>query len=103
MPAVARANGTEAVLSPDGTGKKCAFPLTVSTGSATHNKVFVEGIPVAKTGDLVAPHPKRGCEPDVSKLTGSGKVFAAGSGIGRIGDQYGDNIITAGSSKVFAA
>lgn len=103
MAAVARANGASSVLSPDGTGYKCRMPMTTASGAATQSKVFVQGILAAVQGDPVAPHPKSGCTPDTASLSSfSSKVFAAGKGIGRIGDKYGDNTITSGSSKVFA-
>lgn len=103
MPAVARAGGTDKVLSPDGTGYKCRAPMTTSTGAATQSKVKAQGQFVAVQGDLVAQHPRSGCEPDTSTLSGgSSKVKVDGKGIARIGDKYGDNTITSGCSKVFA-
>ena len=104
MASIAHANGADTVLSPDGTGKKCRFPLTVSTGPATQSRVFADGILVAVVGDPVAPHPRSGCSPDEQTLSqASSRVFAMGKGIARIGDKYGDNIITSGSSRCFAA
>ena len=104
MPAVARANGVDSVFSPNGTGKRCAHPMNISTGQAHQQKVFIEGVPAASSTDLVMPHPFAGCGPDEQTLDKvSSKVFVAGGGIGRIGDMYGDNVITSGSSKVFAA
>ena len=100
MPAVTRAG--DRVLSPDGQGKKCRFPMRTSVGQANSFNVFVNNILVPITGNLVAPHSKSGCVPDISTLTGSSKVFAGGLGIGRLGDKYGDNIISKGSSTVFA-
>jgi uncharacterized Zn-binding protein involved in type VI secretion len=104
MPAVARANGTDRVLSPDGTGKKCRFPMTVTTGPATQSRVFVEGILVAVIGDPVAPHPRSGCAPDTQTLSSaSSRVFAMGKAVARIGDVYGDNVITSGSFRCFSS
>ena len=104
MAAVARANGSDSVLSPDGTGRKCAYPININTGRAGQSKVFVEGIAACVEGDVIMPHPRRGCELDEQTISQfSSKVFAAGRGIARIGDMYGDNIITSGSFKVFAA
>ena len=104
MPAIARANGSDTVQSPDGTGYKCRVPMTTSTGSATQSKVRASGIFVVVQGDPVAPHPRSGCAPDTSTLSSfSSKVKAAGSWVGRIGDTYGDNTITSGSTKVMAA
>lgn len=100
MPAVTRAG--DRVISPDGSGKKCRFPMRTSVGQVNSVNVFVNKILVPITGNLVAPHPKSGCSPDTSTLSGSSKVFVGGQGIGRIGDKYGDNIVTKGSSNVFA-
>jgi uncharacterized Zn-binding protein involved in type VI secretion len=57
-----------------------------------------------RLGDVVASHPAAGCGPDGSAITAaSGTVFANGRNLARIGDLYtGDNIITSGSSNVFA-
>lgn len=104
MASIARANGSDTVLSPDGTGKKCRFPLTVSTGPATQSRVFADGILVAVIGDLVAPHPRINCVPDVQTLSlASSRVFAMGKGVARIGDVYGDNVITSGSFRCFCS
>lgn len=103
MPAIARSNGNDRVLSLTGTGKFCLAPIQTSTGAGS-STVFVNGIPVVKLTDPVAPHPFGGCGPDTSVLTvGSSLVFANGKGIGRIGDQYtGDNTIISGSQTVFS-
>jgi uncharacterized Zn-binding protein involved in type VI secretion len=104
MPAIARSSGSDSVLSPDGTGYKCRVPMTTSTFTPGQSKVRAQGIFVVVSGDLVAPHPRSGCVPDTSTLSSfSSKVRAAGKGVGRIGDRYGDNTITSGSSKVMAA
>lgn len=104
MPSVARANGSDRVLSPDGTGKKCRFPMTVSTGPATQSRVFADGILVAVIGDPVQPHPRSGCAPDTQTLSSaSSRVFAMGKAIARIGDVYGDNVITSGSFRCFSS
>ena len=103
MPAVARANNADSVLSPDGTGKKCAYPLTVSTGSAMQSRVYCDGIPVAVIGDIVQPHPRAGCYLDESALSSaSSRVFVGGKGLARIGDKYGNNTIISGSSRCFS-
>lgn len=103
MPAVARSQGADGVLSPDGTGKNCAFPMNVTTGSATQTKVTADMKPVVVQGDKPQPHPMPGCNTiDQQPLSSfSSKVSAAGKKVGRIGDMYGNNIITSGSSKVF--
>ena len=100
MPAVTRA--ADRVISPDGSGKKCRFPMRTSVGQVNSVNVYVNGILVPVSGNLVAPHPKSGCSPDTSTLSGSSRVFVGGQGIGRLGDKYGDNIVTKGSSNVFA-
>lgn len=104
MPAVARANKKDSVLSPDGGGYKCRFPLTVTTGTATQSKVTADKIPLVVAGDLVVSHSLPDCVPiDKSKLSSfSSKVSACGSKIARIGDAYGNNTIISGSSKVFS-
>jgi uncharacterized Zn-binding protein involved in type VI secretion len=105
MPAVARSSGTDSVLSPDGTGKKCRFPLRTRTGVPNQTKVRAQGVFVVVVGDPVAPHLLSGCSTiDESTLgSGSSKVSAGGSPVARIGDSYGNNIITSGSTKVMAA
>lgn len=100
MPAVTRAG--DRVISPDGSGKKCRFPMKTSVGQVNSVNVFVNSILVPISGNLVAPHPKSGCSPDTATLSGSSTVFVGGQGIGRLGDKYGDNIVTKGSSTVFA-
>lgn len=103
MAAIARANGTDTVLSPDGSGRKCRQPTTVSTGAPTQSKVFADGILVAVIGDIVQPHPRSGCSLDSQSLSvASTRVFVSGKGLARIGDKYGDNTITSGSSRCFS-
>ena len=103
MPAVARANGADRVLSRTGIGRNCANPVQTVTNEGSPN-VFVNGIPVVRQGDQVGTHNASGCSPDTSKLsTYSGTVFVNGKGIGRIGDEYtSDNTIISGSTTVFA-
>ena len=101
MPAVARAN--DAVLSPDGSGKKCRFPLKTKVGEVNGNNVYANGKLIVVQGNKVAPHNKSGCVPDESALSSySSTVFIGGKGIGRIGDEYGNNLIIQGSQTVFA-
>ena len=101
MPAVARKDDT--VLSPDGSGYKCRMPLKTNVGEVNSDKVYANNILIVVQGNKVALHNKSGCIPDTSTLSSySSKVFAGNKGIGRIGDQYSDNIITQGSSSVFA-
>lgn len=103
MPAVARANGTDTVLSPDGVGKDCAFPVTVATGSATQTRVTADKKPLVVVGDISSKHRAPGCKADdLQKLTSSSRVSATKKKIARIGDTYGNNTITSGSSRVFA-
>jgi len=102
MPAAARGDSVDSVVSKTGVGDECGKPTTTSTDECS-DKVFVEGTGCVREGDKVAPHNKGGCSTDTSVLTTfSSKVFIQGKGAGRIGDQYtADNTITAGSSKVF--
>jgi uncharacterized Zn-binding protein involved in type VI secretion len=102
MPAAARGDGDDSVISKTGTGDECKKPVGTSTDECS-DKVFVEGTGVVREGDQVAAHNKAGCSNDSSTLSSfSSKVFIQGKGAGRIGDQYGgDNTITSGSSKVF--
>lgn len=104
MPALARGFTRDQVFSETGVGYECRSPMTTTTGISGSSKVFVEGFGVVVDGDLVGPHNASGCSPDVSQLTSfSSKVSVGGKGVARIGDRYGsDNIITSGSSKVFA-
>jgi len=102
MPAVSRLG--DSVLSPDGSGYKCRMPLKTSVGEANSKSVYANGILITVQGNKVAPHPKSGCTPDTSTLdSGSSQVFVDGKGVGRIGDSMGDNVITQGSSTVFAS
>jgi len=103
MPAVARSNGNDVVLSQTGTGRLCMSPIQTATGSSGSN-VYINGIQVVKIEDPVAPHPFAGCGPDTSLLTvASTTVFANGKGVGRIGDKYtSDNTIISGSQTVFS-
>lgn len=102
MPAAARGNGGDRVLSKTGTGKKCAFPVTTSTGTCSFN-VFIQGLGAVRQGDIVGPHAAGGCSLDASPLTTcSTNVFINGLGAGRIGDEYTpDNTIISGSTSVF--
>lgn len=105
MAGVARVGDT--VMSVDGSGYRCQFPMETACGPSVGNtKVFAGGILVVVEGDPVAPHPMGGCSPDNSTLTTvSSKVRACGKGVGRIGDQYTGgtpNTITQSSSKVFS-
>lgn len=102
MPAVARQGDT--VLSIDGTGYKCRSPMETTVGEVNDKNVFVNGILVVVQGNQISPHPKTGCDQDMSTLTTfSTKVRIGGKGIGRIGDSYGGiNTITQGSPNVFA-
>lgn len=103
MPAIARANSTDQVQSPTGSGKKCAYPVITSTGPAGQSRVFADGVLVATFGDVVAPHTMYGCGLDEQTLSvASTRVFAAGRAVARIGDMYGDNTIISGSSRCFS-
>lgn len=103
MPPVARGNGGDSVFSKTGTGKNCPAPVGTAT-NACSGDVFVNFQGAVRLGDVVAPHPASGCGNDGSGITSaSGTVFVNGRPLARIGDLYtGDNVITSGSSNVFA-
>lgn len=101
MPAVARKN--DEVLSPDGQGYKCRQPMKTSVDVVNSNRVYANGILIVVQGNKIKNHPKAGCDPDESTLSSfSSTVFIGNKGVGRIGDQYGNNTITKGSPSVFA-
>jgi uncharacterized Zn-binding protein involved in type VI secretion len=101
MPAIARSADT--VLSFDGQGKNCAFPLETTVGETNSNNVRANGRLIPVEGNKVTPHPKRGCALEDPPLTTfSSTVRIGGKGVGRIGDRYENNIITQGSANVFA-
>ena len=102
MPAVARID--DSVLSPDGAGYKCYNPMQTSVDEVNSNSVYANGILIVIDGNRVASHPKPpNCDPDLSTLSSySSVVFIGGKGVGRIGDVYGNNLITKGSPSVFA-
>lgn len=103
MPSVSRGDGVDSVFSKTGSGTNCPSPLTTATDECSPD-VFANDIGVVREDDQVAPHPAAGCGPDESVLTlGAPAVFANFQEVGRIGDEYtSDNIITSGSSNVFA-
>ena len=105
MPAVARGNHVDSVLSATGSAPGCPAPLVTSTNECSSN-VFVNGTGVVRNGDKVTVHNKSGCTPESPGLgTCSSTVFANGKNLGRKGDNYpgdGTNIITSGSDNVFA-
>jgi uncharacterized Zn-binding protein involved in type VI secretion len=101
MPAVSGQG--DRVMSKDGSGKKCKSPMRTSVGQVNSKNVYVNGKLIVVAGNTISPHPKRGCTPDTSTLSSySSSVRIGGLGIGRIGDEYGPNIITQGSRDVFA-
>lgn len=102
MPAAARGDGVDSVISKTGVGDECKKPVTTATDECS-SSVFIEGTGIVRQGDQVAGHNKGGCTTDTSVLTSySSKVFVNGKGVARVGDQYtGDNTILSGSSKVF--
>lgn len=105
MPKVARGDSADTVASDTGSGVGCPDPLTTSTDACSGN-VFVNGIGVVRKDDAVKSHSQSGCTPESPGLsTYSGNVFANTKNIGRLGDDYlgdGSNIISSGSSNVFA-
>ena len=80
------------------------MPLKTSVGEVNTVNVYANNILVVIQGNKVTPHPLPNCTPiDESTLsTYSSIVFIGGKGVGRIGDAFNDNIITQGSSTVFA-
>ena len=101
MAAISRKNDT--VFSPDGVGYNCGSSVITSVDEVNSNKVYINNILAVVFGNKVAPHPKSGCSTDESTLsTCSDTVFIISKGVGRIGDAYGNNIITSGSADVFA-
>ena len=100
MPAVARVG--DIVLSPDGFGEDCKYPGTVPIVVGNTFNVFANNLLIPILGQPVPPHPVSGCGPDLSVLTtGSATVFIGGLPAARIGNLYGNNVITSGSSNVF--
>lgn len=109
MPAVAREG--DSVMSQDGKGYKCRVPMETATDQHS-SKVKADGMWVVGEGMKVMGHPCSApspCTTDNGVLNSfSSKVKAGGKWIGRVGDQYlasgqTPNIISQGSSKVFAA
>ena len=101
MASVARAG--DKVLSPDGTGYQCGAPMETSVGEVNDKSVTANGILIVVQLNLISPHPKSGCSNDDSTLSSySSTVSIGGKGVGRIGDTYGNNVITQGSPSVFA-
>jgi hypothetical protein len=101
MPSVSRAG--DSVLSPDGSGYQCGAPMETNVGQVNSNNVYANGILIVVAGNMISPHPMGGCSTDTSTLsTFSSTVSIGGMGIGRIGDNYGNNVITQGSANVFA-
>ena len=79
------------------------MPLKTNVDEVNSNNVYANNILIVVQGNKVALHNKSGCIPDTSTLSSfSSKVFAGNKGVGRIGDQYSNNIITQGSPTVFA-
>jgi hypothetical protein len=92
----------DTVLSPDGFGKNCAFPGVVNIEFGNDFNVTANGALIPVLGNIVPFHRVAGCAPDLSVLTtGSATVTIGGLPAARIGDLYGNNIITSGSINVF--
>ena len=104
MPGVARVGDQESGSCPIGPSSS-AGPLPIASGAGT---VFVNGKPIARTGDPYAgvhvhiPVPPNGVH-SVSCGAGSGTVFAEGSSVFRIGDPTScPSTQVGGSGDVFA-
>ncbi len=99
MPAVAVCTVDEIV-----TGHACN--TTAGIQGALVSKVTIGGNPIAVQGDSIAPHTikdGRSCVPHSASVNaGSGKVFAQGIPVARIGDSADMGSIISGSSNVFA-
>jgi hypothetical protein len=99
MPAVARKDGTDSVATNHG----CTGTTATAEGS---EDVFANNIGVVRAGDLDAVHTYPvgdSCPPHQVALSSySNNVFANNKLIGRLGDNYGGETITSGSSNVFA-
>ena len=95
----------DTVMSPDGSGTGCSRPLETFVDECNTVNVFIGGKPIVVAGNKIMPHNKPvsgGCGTDESVLdTFSATVFVGGKGAGRIGDKYGNNIITKGAPSVF--
>lgn len=102
MPAIARKNDT--VLSPNGFGYKCNFPGETFVDEVNTNNVYANGKLIVVFGNKIAAHKLPGCGADDTATLSSysSSVKIGGKGVGRIGDQYGDNTISEGSQNVFA-
>lgn len=103
MPAAARGNSVDSVLSAHGSGGPplCPSPLGTST-SACSGDVFVNYTGIVRAGDAVTSHTHVGCGSEAPGLSGySPNVFANGKNVGRLGDPYSANVITSGSGNVF--
>lgn len=99
MPEVARGQQTDTVI----TGHGC--DTTTSTDECS-SKVFIGGIGVVRAGDKQTTHDHLSgevCVPHTLALSSySSKVFVEGKGVGRKSDTYGTEVISSGSTKVFA-
>jgi uncharacterized Zn-binding protein involved in type VI secretion len=120
MPAVALSGGASSVTCTDGakgpscgSGKWTWSSPTSQASSAGSQTVFVNGKGVVRQGDAMAAHPDGNpCtsspvnhSPTLSSF--SGKVFANGVAMGRVGDVYNSDghfshTVASGSSNVFA-
>jgi uncharacterized Zn-binding protein involved in type VI secretion len=99
MPAVAVCTVDQIV-----TGHACS--TTAGIQGALVSKVTIGGNPIAVRGDAIAPHTilsSGSCVPHTASINaGSGKVFAEGIAVARIGDSADAGAIISGSSSVFA-
>ena len=106
MSAVARKD--DKVYSPTGIGLLCGNPVNTAVGEVNSSSVLANNRLIVVKGNKIAPHKKKGCEPDESVLDKySPNVFIGGKEIGRKGDHYAtgtpeQNTITEGSPNVFA-
>jgi uncharacterized Zn-binding protein involved in type VI secretion len=106
MTAVARKG--DRVYSPTGTGTRCGNPVNTAVGEVNSRSVFANSKLIVTKGNKIAPHKRKGCEPDESTLDKySPNVFIGGKELGRKDDHYAtgtpeQNTIMEGSPNVFA-
>lgn len=98
MPAVARKDGADTIS----TGHPCDATTVTDQGSSN---VFVNSKGVVRYGDLQQVHNilvGSACVPHVLTLSScSSTVFVNGLGAGRLGDDYGGEVLITGSETVF--
>jgi uncharacterized Zn-binding protein involved in type VI secretion len=99
MPAVARKDGTDSII----TGHGCDSATVTDVGSSN---VFINGKGACRKGDSIRIHTipsGPSCVPHTAKINaGSGTVFVNGISIARQGDSADAGNISSGSGNVYA-